>query len=55
MNKLRKNFFYNIIYQVLILILPLITVPYVARVLGFTSIYSIYFDGNNIFNIYYTI
>lgn len=34
MNKLRKNFFYNIIYQVLILILPLITVPYVARVLG---------------------
>lgn len=34
MNQLRKNFFYNIIYQVLILILPLITVPYVARVLG---------------------
>ena len=31
---MKKNFIYNIIYQVLILILPLITVPYVSRVLG---------------------
>jgi O-antigen/teichoic acid export membrane protein len=30
----KKNFIYNFIYQILILILPLITVPYVSRVLG---------------------
>ncbi|MFT9427145.1 MAG: flippase [Sporolactobacillus sp.] len=29
-----KNYLYNMIYQVVILILPLITVPYVSRVLG---------------------
>ena len=31
---MKKNFVYNVIYQILILILPLITVPYVSRVLG---------------------
>ena len=31
---LKRNFIYNILYQILILILPLITVPYVSRVLG---------------------
>ena len=34
MNDLKKNFFYNVAYQVLILILPLITTPYISRVLG---------------------
>lgn len=29
-----KNYFYNIGYQILILILPLITTPYVSRILG---------------------
>ena len=29
-----KNFFYNLSYQILVLILPLITVPYVSNVLG---------------------
>lgn len=29
-----KNYIYNLIYQILILILPLITTPYVSRVLG---------------------
>lgn len=29
-----KNFIYNITYQIIILIIPLITVPYVSRVLG---------------------
>lgn len=32
--KLFKNFLYNVLYQVLIMILPLITAPYIARVLG---------------------
>lgn len=31
---MKKNLIYNTIYQILILILPLITVPYVSRVLG---------------------
>ena len=31
---MKKNLIYNIIYQLLILILPLITMPYVSRVLG---------------------
>ncbi len=34
MSKIGKNLLYNIIYQVLIIIVPLITSPYLARVLG---------------------
>ncbi len=30
----KKNFIYNIVYQILILILPLITAPYISRVIG---------------------
>ena len=33
-----KNYIYNLIYQILILILPLITTPYVSRVLGAENI-----------------
>ena len=32
--KVIKNYLYNVVYQVLLLIVPLITVPYIARVLG---------------------
>ena len=31
---LAKNYIYNLIYQILVLILPLITTPYLSRVLG---------------------
>lgn len=34
MKSLKKNFVYNITYQILILIIPFITTPYVSRVLG---------------------
>ena len=34
MNRVKKNIIYNVMYQVLILIIPLITMPYVSRVLG---------------------
>lgn len=34
MSGIKKNFGYNMIYQVLMLILPLITAPYVSRALG---------------------
>lgn len=31
---IKKNFLYNLVYQVLILILPIITTPYISRALG---------------------
>lgn len=34
MNKVIKNYIYNLSYQILILIVPLITTPYISRVLG---------------------
>jgi O-antigen/teichoic acid export membrane protein len=37
-NKLIKNYLYNTIYQVLVLIAPLITTPYVSRILGATGV-----------------
>lgn len=36
--KVFKNYIYNVGYQVLVLIIPLITVPYVSRVLGPTGV-----------------
>ncbi len=34
MSSIRKNFAYNVAYQLLLLVLPLITTPYISRVLG---------------------
>lgn len=34
MKDVKKNFIYNTIYQILILLIPLITIPYVSRVIG---------------------
>ena len=34
MSKIKSNIIYNLIYQILVLIVPLITSPYVSRVLG---------------------
>lgn len=33
-----KNYIYNVIYQLLIIVIPLVTVPYVSRVLGVEGI-----------------
>lgn len=33
-----KNYMYNMIYQILILIIPIVTIPYVSRTLGATAI-----------------
>ena len=32
-----KNYIYNLIYQILIIIMPIITTPYLARTLGPTG------------------
>ena len=37
-NKIVRNYIYNTLYQILVLIAPLITTPYVSRVLGVTNI-----------------
>ena len=37
-NKFVKNYIYNTMYNILVLIVPLITIPYVSRVLGVTNI-----------------
>ena len=34
MNNPKKNFIYNLIYQMLILVIPLVTAPYLASVVG---------------------
>lgn len=34
MENIKKNISYNVIYQILIIILPLITAPYISRVMG---------------------
>lgn len=34
MNSIKKNFAYNVVYQILAIILPFVTAPYVSRVLG---------------------
>lgn len=34
MNSVKKNIFYNFVYQLLILIIPLITAPYLSRIVG---------------------
>ena len=33
-----KNYIYNLAYQILIIILPVITTPYISRVLGVENI-----------------
>ncbi len=47
MNSVKKNFSYNIIFQILTLIMPLITAPYIARVIGA--------EGQGIFSYTYSI
>ena len=33
-NSIKKNYLYNVSYQILLLLTPLITTPYISRVLG---------------------
>ncbi len=37
-NSIKKNYIYNLVYQILVIILPLITTPYISRVLGAENI-----------------
>lgn len=53
LNTIKKNYIYNLFYQIITIILPIITVPYVSRVLGVESI-GIYSYTNSIVT-YFTI
>ena len=50
MGKIAKNYLYTASYQILVLIAPIITAPYLARVLGATNlgIYSYVNSSGNI-------
>lgn len=50
MNKILKNYIYNFLYQIFILLIPLITVPYLARTLGASNI-GVYSYINSISNL----
>ena len=51
MNSIKKNYAYNLLYQVLIILIPLITTPYISRVLGANGIgqYSFAYSVANYF------
>ena len=38
MGSIKKNLIYNIFYQLLVILIPLITTPYISRVLGANKI-----------------
>ena len=57
MSKIVKNYIYNSLYQVLAIVIPVITIPYVARVLGAEGVginRICYFSKHNIY-IYWTV
>lgn len=51
MNSIKKNFIYNSLYQLLVIVVPLITTPYLSRILGATGIgeYSYAFSVSSYF------
>jgi len=38
MGRLVKNYIYNSVYQILLIVIPIITIPYIARTLGAESV-----------------
>lgn len=54
MNDIKRNFLYNVFYQILILIIPIVTVPYISRVLGVDNIgiYSYTYSIANYFMLF---
>ena len=38
MKTVKRNYVYNLIYQIVAIIIPIITIPYISRVLGAENI-----------------
>lgn len=53
LNRITKNYLYNVVYQIFILLIPIIVTPYLARVLGPDNlgIYSYVFSVTNVISI----
>lgn len=53
LNRITKNYLYNVLYQVFILLIPIIVTPYLARVLGpdKLGVYSYVFSVTNVISI----
>ena len=51
---IKKNYLYNLLFQILSLIVPLITTPYITRILKVEGIgkFSYYFSVTNYFIIF---
>ena len=47
MSTIKENFIYNVAYQILLVLLPLVTAPYISRTLGATAI-GVYSYTNSI-------
>ena len=54
MGKLAKNYIYNVAYQILIILTPIITAPYLTRVLGASNL-GIYSYVNSVGSIVTTV
>lgn len=54
MNSVKQNFIYNTAYQILVIIIPLITAPYLSRVVGAKGIglFSYYYSVATYFSIF---
>lgn len=54
MNSMKKNYIYNTLYQVLILAVPIITTPYLTRIIGADGIgvYSYNYSVTNYFTLF---
>ena len=50
-HRIKVNFIYQLAYQILLVILPLVTAPYIARVLGPEN-NGIYFSASDLFFIF---
>ena len=38
MNQIKKNFLYNVFYQIIRIVIPFITIPYISRILGASGV-----------------
>ena len=50
---IKKNYIYNLVYQILLLLTPLITTPYLSRVLGADGIGTVSFAESVVY--YFTL